>query len=78
MEQLSIYDLDYTTLKDGRIIPAPGWINKKRCENCVLWERTQEQGFSIKGFCRNLHEKQDKYQKTNKTDYCQGFKPYGA
>lgn len=75
-EQLSIDDLDYTTLRNGKVVPAPSWIQKERCENCVFWERN-EVGFSIKGICKLLRPTQSKYAQTSNFDYCQEFKEYG-
>lgn len=81
-EQLSIDDLDYMTMKNGRVVPAPAWIHKERCENCVLWERLPKEdqppdGWGIKGLCKFIHERQQGYQRTSSTDYCQEFKEYG-
>lgn len=26
---------DYTHKRDGTLYPAPEWMNKERCENCI-------------------------------------------
>ena len=84
-DQLSIFDYDYSHHRDGRLYPAPEWMDKERCENCIYWsifpkEEQPPAGWGVKGQCNCTHEPEmmkNGYWIVGKTSYCMDFMPYG-
>lgn len=70
---------DYTHKRDGTLYPAPEWMNKERCENCIKWhilpkEEQPPAGWGVKGQCNCIHDpKQKGYETTGKNSYCCDF-----
>lgn len=79
---ISEYLSDRTYRRDGSLHPAPEWMKKERCENCMWWdifpkENQPPDGWGIKGQCNCYHDPEtmkNGYWVVNQTSYCNDFK----
>ena len=67
--------------RNGRLYPAPEWMDRERCENCRYWEiipisEQPPEGWGVKGQCNYSHEPEmmkNGYWITDKNSYCDDY-----